>query len=240
MANRTEFPPTDWDAVRVAALARDTLGRDALAELCETYWTPLYAFVRRQGVGVEEARDLTQSYFELLLEKSFLKEVKPERGRFRAFLLASLKHFLSNHRDHERAKKRAPARRVLSLDTEQAEERLRLASTHHLDPEQVYEQRWALTLLERALQRLEAESAGDAESRLRFEKLRAFLTSGEPCPSYEKVAAELGLREGAVKTAVYRLRRRFGEILRAEVAKTVVHPEEVDEELRHLLLSLVP
>lgn len=240
MAARSDFPSTDWQAVRAAAVARDTRGRDALEELCEAYWPPLYAFIRRQGAGAEEALDLTQGFFAQVLEKGWLKEVKPERGRFRAFLLASVKHYLSNQRDHDRARKRMPDRRLVSIDAEELEERLSLVSHRALDAEQLFERRWAQTLLERSLRRLERESAPAAESKARFAKLRGFLTSGEACTSYPQVAAELGLSEGAVKTAVYRLRLRFGEILREEVALTVVHPEEVDEELRHLLLALVP
>lgn len=233
------FPTTHWSAVLAAADGGGARSGAALAELCEAYWPPLYAFVRRQGVGADDARDLVQGYFTLLLEKRYLGDVHPERGRFRSFLLVSMKHFVSNERDRQRARKRAPAERLLSIDTEEAEDRLRLSVTSQLDPEQVFEQRWALTLLERALARLGEEATADG-TRERFERLRGFLTDGDGTCSYHQVAEALGTSEGAVKTAVYRLRQRFGELLRDEVARTVVRHEEVDGELRHLLHVITP
>jgi RNA polymerase sigma-70 factor (ECF subfamily) len=232
------FPTTHWSAVLAAADSRDPRSPFALSEICEAYWRPLYAFVRRQGADADEAGDLVQGYFARLLEKNYLGDVRRDRGRFRAFLLVSLKHYLANERDRSRARKRSPRERLLSIDAEQTEERLRIALADTADPEQLFERQWALTLLERALDRLgeEAESAG---AKGRFERLKGFLTENDgAAASYQEVAAELATTEGAVKTAVYRLRRRFGELLRDEVAGTVVHPDEVDAEIRHLLRSL--
>jgi RNA polymerase sigma-70 factor (ECF subfamily) len=237
MGSISAFPTTRWSTVLAA---RDSAAPDfqiALGRLCEAYWPPLYGFVRRQGFGPEEARDLVQGYFALLLERNYLGGVCPERGRFRSFLLVSMKHFLADERDRSRARKRLPMRGLFSIDSGRAEAELDLPDTGLLDPEQVYERHWARTLLERALARLGEEAASEGH-RDRFERLRLYLADGEDGGSYRQAADALGLSEGAVKTAVYRFRRRLVELVREEVEHTVVHPEEVDAELRHLLSSL--
>ncbi len=234
-----EFTTTQWSRVQRAKGGEDTEARRALEELCQTYWQPLYAFVRRQGHDTESAQDLTQAYFTELLAKDFLQVVDPSAGRFRSFLLASLKHFLSHARDRERALKRGGSSRTVTLDTKTAEFHLGDGATNQLTPEQVFERQWALTVLERSLERLRqaALSSGDEDS---FERLRPYLTGDESRTPYREVASELGMTEGAVKTAVYRLRKSFGGMLRTEIAETVADPADVDDEIRHLLAVIQP
>jgi RNA polymerase sigma-70 factor (ECF subfamily) len=220
--------------VLTAAKGEGTASRDALGSLCEAYWYPVYAFVRRQGYGAEEARDLTQGYFARLIERRGLKDVRPELGRFRSFLLASVRHFISNERDRESARKRVPSEGLVSLDVETAEDRYLAEPADALTPETVFEQKWAMTVFDRALGRLRAEWIGEERSR-RFRVLSAFLTGEEPAPSYRAVAAELKVSEDAVKVGVHRLRQRYGALLREEIAETVHDASEVDDELRHLL-----
>jgi RNA polymerase sigma-70 factor (ECF subfamily) len=237
VARRGGFETTQWSIVLAAGRGASGDAREALAALCERYWYPVYAFVRGRGHGADEAEDLTQAFFAKLLEKRYVRDADPERGRFRSFLLAAVTHFLSNERDRETALKRGGGRAVVSLDAENAEGRYRLEPSHDMTPERVFRRRWALTLLERAVVRLreEAERAGQAE---RFERLKACLT-GDAVPHAE-VAAALGMSEGAVKVAVHRLRRRYRELLRAEIADTVANPAAVDDELRELFAALGP
>ncbi len=211
--------------------------RRALAALCEAYWYPIYAFVRRQGCSAEDAADLTQGYLLQLLEKGALKGLRPEVGRFRSFLFASIKHFLSNERDRARALKRGGGRTPFSLDAEAAESRYRIEPADGLTPEKLFERRWATAVLQRAMVRMRSEIADSGDAG-RFERLKAYLTGDDPEPAYRTVAAELGMTESAVGVAVHRLRRRFGESLRAEIAETVADPREIDEEIRYLLASL--
>jgi len=205
----------------------------ALATLCETYWYPLYCYVRRRGHLAEEAQDLTQEFFATLLEKHTLRVADRERGRFRSFLLASLNHFLANEWRRQSAKKRGGGRPPLSLDLPAGESRYAQEPSHDLTPEKTYERRWALVLLDQALSKLREEYAAGGKRKL-FERLAVFL-GGTKSADYEQVARELGMTEGAVKVAVHRLRRRCRDILRAEVAQTVAAPADVDEELRHLM-----
>lgn len=230
------FATTRWSLVLNAREGRTSTSERALAELCEAYWYPLYAYVRRQGHGPEDAADLTQAYFTKLLEKDYLKDVRPEAGRFRSFLLASLKHFLYNEWDRQKALKRGGHLRQLSLDTSDAETRYSIEPVESLTPEDLYEQRWALTVLERTLRRLEEETPQDKRARL--ERLRPFLIGGEMDRPYRQVAEEIGMSEGSVKVAIHRLRRRFGSLLRHEIENTVTDPEQVEDEIRHLLESL--
>jgi RNA polymerase sigma-70 factor (ECF subfamily) len=190
--------------------------------------------VRRQGYGADQARDLTQGYFARLIERRALRDVRPELGRFRSFLLASVRHFLSNERDRETARKRAPSDGLVSLDAEAAEGRYLAEPADALTPETVFERKWASTVFDRTLIRLRAEWIGDEKAR-RFRALSGFLTGVEPAASYREIAAQLGISEDAVKVGVHRLRQRYGELLRAEIAETVQDPAEVDDELRHLL-----
>ncbi len=208
--------------------------RKALTSLCEVYWEPLYGYIRRRSHGVEEAEDLTQGYFALLLEKGYLEDVHPSKGRLRSFLLASVKHFLANEWDKEQALKRGGGIQKIPLDTEAAESRGREHAVEMFTPEKAFERRWALTVLGRSLEKLRCEAA-EAGGERQFERFQPYLVGGDVKTPYKAVAAELGMSEGAVKTAVHRLRRRFGRLLRAEIAETVARPEDIDGELRHLL-----
>jgi RNA polymerase sigma-70 factor (ECF subfamily) len=233
------FPTTAWSVVSKARLGLSAESRSALAELCEAYWQPLYVYARRRGQGADEARDLTQGYFAVLLEKDYLGDVRPREGRFRAFLLASFRNFLSKERDRSRALKRGGGAVPLSIDAARAEAWHAAEPVESRTPEAVFERRWALTVLERALDRLRREAA-DARRGEEFERLHGYLTGREPRTPYREVAAELGMSEGAVKVAVHRLRQRFGRLLRAEIAATVADPGQVDDELRHLLAVIRP
>jgi RNA polymerase sigma factor (sigma-70 family) len=230
---------TQWSQVLAARDGSDTEARAALENLCQTYWQPLYAYLRHQGASPDEASDLTQGFFAEFLEKDFLTGVDPSKGRFRAFLLASLRNFLSHQRDQARTLKRGGGTRTLSLDTEMAEERYSGEPATGRSPEQVFERRWAMTVLDRAMDRLQSEidSSGDEIS---LEHLKQYLTSAEPQVPYRETAEALGVSEGAVATAVHRLRKRYGQCLRAEIAETVVDPGHVDDELRYLLQGLRP
>ena len=205
----------------------------ALAELCEVYWYPLYAYVRRSGYPADEARDLTQEFFARLLEKHYLRAADAERGRFRSFLLTAFRRFLSKERHRARALKRGGGRSMLSLDFEQGESRFRLEPATDVTAETIYERRWALTLLDRVMSRLrvEFEQAGKRDD---FDRLKVFLTGEAAAPGYREVADGLGMTDGALKVAVHRLRRRFRDLLLAEIAQTVTAPEDAEEELRHL------
>ncbi len=231
------FQTTHWSLVLAARTGESPESRSALEQLCNAYWFPIYAFVRRQGYGVEEARDLTQGYFARLLERKDLQQVRPELGHFRSFLLASVKHFLSNELDRERAKKRDPGPPLLSLDARDAEGRYRFEPADDLTPEALFERKWALTVLERSSARLRDEWS-EGESKRRFEALQVYLTGDDESPSYREVAESLGMLEGAVRVAVHRLRRRFGEVIREEVGDTVREPSDVDDEIRELLCVL--
>jgi len=225
-----EVATTQWSQILAAQEGSESEARRALEFLCQTYWQPLYAYVRAQGHDQEQARDLTQAYFAELLEKDFLAQVDRAKGRFRAFLLASMRNFLSHERDRTRALKRGGGAVTLSLDVEAGERNYAATPVEALTPEGVFDRRWAMTVLDRALERL-----GETADEPRFEQLKPFLTSAGPQVPYRQVAEELGMSEGAVKTAVHRLRKRFGECLRAEIAETVADPVEVDDEVRHLL-----
>jgi RNA polymerase sigma-70 factor (ECF subfamily) len=211
--------------------------RAALSTLCALYWYPLYAFTRRQGHGPEDACDLVQGFFTRLLEKNQLAVVDRQRGRFRSWLLASLKHYLSNEWDREQALKRGGGQAPLPIDAENAEGRYGLEPSHGLTPERLYERRWALTLLEHVLSSLEDECARLGKQRL-FEKLRGTLAGDVEQVAYPQVAEALGMSPGAVRVAAHRLRGRYRELLRAEIAQTVERPEDIDDEIQQLLAAL--
>ena len=233
MAGGRRFATTRWSLVLDARDGESRNSDQALAELCESYWFPLYAFVRRQGHDPEDAADLTQAYFAKLLEKDYLQDVRPEAGRFRSFLLASLKHFLYNEWDRRQAQKRGGHVQKISLDAQLAENRYSVEPAERLTPEDLYEQHWALTVLERTLSQMAEETPESKRSR--FEKLRPFLIGEETDVTYRQIAEELGMSESGVKVAVHRLRRRFGAVLRREIGQTVADPQEVDDEIHHLL-----
>jgi RNA polymerase sigma-70 factor (ECF subfamily) len=225
------FQTTHWSLVLAAARGGEGSAA-ALEWLCGTYWFPLYAFIRRQGHDPENARDLTQSFFLHVIEKSSLREIDPRLGKFRAFLLAAVKNFMSNERVRKGALKRRADHPGFRLTFDDAERLYIGERSPGLSPEELFERRWARAILDRALRRLgeEQRSAGKSEV---FTRLSGHLT-GEEVP-YDRVAAELGTTEGALRVAVHRLRRRLGELLREEVAQTVSRPADIDDEIRELL-----
>jgi RNA polymerase sigma factor (sigma-70 family) len=225
---------TEWSQVLTARDGSDTEARQALERLCQTYWQPLYAFVRHQGAAPDEARDLTQGYFAELLEKDFLSAVDPSKGRFRAFLLASMRHYLSHQRDRDRAQKRGGKATTLPLDIDSGERAYKLEVADNLTPEDLYEVQWAMTVLHRAFSRLESEAGTQGNSN-RLQHLQPYLTSSDEEIPYRQTAELLGMTESGVKSAVRRLRQHLGTCLRAEIAETVADPAEVDDEVRFLL-----
>lgn len=204
--------------------------QEALAALCRTYWYPLYAFVRRQGYAPDEAQDLTQGFFTRLLEKQYLRQYRRERGRFRSFLLVSLKHFLANELDWARAQKRGGGAWTYSFESliRDGEQRFSLEPRSSLTPETIFERQWALTIIDQVLSRL----AGESEQ---FGRLKGYLIGDEARIPYRQLADELGTSEGAIKISVHRLRLRFREILREQISQTVSDPAEVQEEIRYLM-----
>lgn len=227
------FETTNWSVILRATVGESSVAREALATLCQTYWAPVYAFIRTKGHGPADAEDLTQAYFTRFLDKGYLHDFQPERGRFRTFLRASISHFLSNEWDRERAVKRGGGRSLLSLDEmEEVEGHLR-APADTVTPEVLFEREWAASVLRRCLERLREEHA-DSD---RFEALKPFLV-GEGPAGYAGVARELGLREPSVRVAVHRLRKRFCAVLREEVERTVTRPADVDDEIRWLLSAV--
>jgi RNA polymerase sigma-70 factor (ECF subfamily) len=207
--------------------------QDALARLCRVYWYPLYAYVRRRVGNVHEAQDLTQGFFARFFEKEYLHDVDRQRGKFRSFLLASMKHFLSNQQERARAQKRGGGRACLSLDFQDAENRYRLERADTMTPERLFERRWALTLLDQIVERLEREY-GDAGKSELFAGLKPFLAAAPDAPTQREVAGKLGMSEGAVKAAAHRLRQRYRTVLRDEIAQTVTDPDDVAQELNEL------
>jgi len=231
------FDTTNWSLV-LAAQDRDTTrSREALAALCEAYWPPLYAFVRRRGHDRDAACDLTQAFFLQLLERRGLDQLRPESGRVRTFLLVSMKNLLIDEQARERALKRGAGRRPLRLDAEQAERQAGPAFADDLTPELIFEKRWALTVLQRVLGALR-ETYSPSGNNAKFDRLKAFIVGDQPSQTYKEVAADLEMTEDAVKMAVHRLRKQFGRALRSEIAETVACREEIDDEIRHLLSVL--
>ena len=230
---------TQWSQVLAARGGSDTEARRALENLCQTYWQPLYAYIRQQGSDPDEASDLTQAYFAELLEKDLLADADPAKGRLRAFLLASLRHFLSHQRDRDRALKRGGGTHTLSLDTSAGEASYALQVAEEMTPEDVFEYRWAMTVLDRALGRLRQDAAESGTQR-QFEQLQQYLTSAGSQVPYREVAAALSMSESAIKSAVHRFRKRLGQCLRSEIAETVADEGDVDDEVRRLLAIVRP
>jgi RNA polymerase sigma factor (sigma-70 family) len=231
------FVTTRWSVVLAASDESSPTADSALAELCRSYWYPLYAFIRRHGHRPHDAQDSTQSFLVWLLTSKHLGLADPARGTFRSFLLARLKHFLSDERKVVRAQKRGGGLPLLSLDAQSAEERYRLEPVTDRTPERSFDQRWAMSLLQQAVARLEAEYAAANRAEL-FKELKPFHSAEGPSVSYRQAAERLGLSESAVKSAIFRLRQRHRELLREEVAKTVATPAEVNEEIRYLISVL--
>ncbi len=230
---RNWFATTHWSTVLAAGATPSTEAVGALERLCRTYWYPLYEFVRRKGYGPQEAEDLTQAFFARFLEKHYLHDVAPEKGKFRTFLLCSMNHFLANEWDKSRCLKRGGDRVFLPLQTTYAEERYGLESATE-SPEHAYDRRWAETMLQVVLGRLRSEVDGTAEAS-RFDQLKPFLLGEPEGEPYDVVAQRLQMTEQGVKSAVHRLRRRFRDLFREEIAQTVATRAEVDEELLYLV-----
>lgn len=232
------FPTTHWTRVIRAVDPREPDAHAALAELCAAYWYPLYAFVRRKGYDVEDARDMVQGFLARLLEKNGLTRVDPSKGKFRSFLMAACSNYLANCRDHERARKRGGGRICIQLGLLEAEARYRLEPSHELTAERLCARQWALTLLDRVLDGLEAEMTRAGKAGL-FLALRPTLLGAAERVCYARVAAPLGISEGTARTAAHRLRTRYRELLRREVASTVDDdPGWIDKEIADLLAAL--
>ena len=230
------FATTHWSLIASAGRHSSTESRAALATLCQSYWYPLYAYLRRKGYQAAEAQDLTQSFFADLLEKERLQLADQQRGRFRSFLLAALNNFVANQWRNAQAIKRGGGRALLTLDVQSGEDRYRLEPAHELTAERMFERRWAMTLLERTIDRLREEHVRSDKEEL-FEQLKGHLGQGGGAP-YREVAERLGMSETAVKVAAHRMRKRCGEILREEISHTVDGPDAVDEELQQLFAAV--
>jgi RNA polymerase sigma factor (sigma-70 family) len=236
----SEFLSTHWSIVLRAGRAgrvEGTEARSALAFLCQRYWHPLYVFLRKKGIGPERAEDVTQGFFARLIEKHALEHASPERGRFRAFLLTSLQNHLANECDRDQAQKRGGGQPLLSLNVEASESRFRIEPVHDLTPEKVFDRAWAVQLLELVIGRLRAEFT-DKGRAAEFEAIQPFLAGKHTETSYDRVAAELGMKPDAVRQAAHRMRKRYRELLRAEVAETVAGEDEVEDEIRGLFEAL--
>ena len=231
------FETTRWSLVVAAGGDDSSAARAALAALCETYWYPLYAYVRRRGATADDARDLTQGFLTSLLERRDFSNLRQDRGRFRGFLLASLQHFLANDAARRRTEKRGGSVTVLSLDLDDAEGRYRFEPVEAVTPETLYERRWALTVIERVLGHLRQEWQAAARGA-EFDALKACLLGQAPAGGYAAIASTLGTTEGAVKVAVHRLRRKFQAELRKDIGETVSDAADVDDEIRYLVRAL--
>jgi DNA-directed RNA polymerase specialized sigma24 family protein len=236
-AGRNEFATTDWSLILAAGDRARPDATNALAQLCETYWYPLYAYIRRRVADVHEAQDVTQEFFERLIEHRPFEAADPGRGRFRAFLLTACKRFLINEWHKGRAVKRGGGRQPLSLDFDSGESKFGLVAVDAVTAEQLYQHQWAVTLLEHVLDQLRTEYA--AKDRLpHFEALKRFLAGSSQRAGYTDAARALGISEATAKVAAHRMRKRYRELLRGEIAQTVQRPEDVDDEIRDLFAIL--
>jgi RNA polymerase sigma factor (sigma-70 family) len=229
-----QFSDTHWSVVLKAKDEGSRQAAEAMERLCRTYWHPLYAYIRREGHGPEAAEDLTQEFFARLLAKDYLQHLRHREGKFRSFLLTLVKRFLSDERDKARAQKRGGGQTLIALDETRAEELYLGRESRGLNPDQLFDRRWAETVMECALGRLRKEYADGGKSAL-FDQLKDIQPGEHGESSYAEIGARLGLAEGSVKSAVHRLRRRHREILREEIARTVARTVEIDEEIRDLL-----
>jgi len=233
---RAEFTTTHWSVVLTAGKGSSPTAQQALEQLCRAYWYPLYAYVRRYGHNPEDAQDLTQEFFARFLSRNYLQLADHTRGRFRTFLLSSLKHFLVSEWKKANSERRGGRQTILSLDEASAESRYASEPADHESPDSLFDKRWAATLLAQTLTKLHAEFAAGEKSRL-FDTLK-MIVWGEQKQDYAQLAASLGMTEGALKVAVHRFRQRYGELLRTEVANTVRTPTEIDDEVRYLISVL--
>jgi RNA polymerase sigma-70 factor (ECF subfamily) len=230
------FATTHWSIV-LEAQGESPAAQDALEKLCRTYWRPVYGFIRRQGVGLEEAEDLTQGFFALLLERRDLDAVRREKGRLRSYLLTSVKHFLASEQRRAMAVKRGKGQRVVALDGLSATERAEIEPADSLSADRLYERRWATTLMEQILRRLKDEYRATGNDAL-FDWLKQLLPDEPGAPSRAEIAARLGMTENAVRQALYRFRQRYQILLREEISHTVAIAADIEDELRHLIAVL--
>jgi RNA polymerase sigma factor (sigma-70 family) len=231
------FITTHWSVVMAAGRGDSTRARAALEKLCRNYWYPLYAFVRRLGHRPHDAEDLVQSFFAVCLEKNYLGAADETKGRFRSFLLIALKRFLANEWDKARTLKRGGGQSIISLDSLTAEQHYALEPAERLSAEKLFERRWALTLLDQVVARLREEQTASGKGE-QFEQLKECITAAGRGTPYAELAARLDTSEGAIKVMVYRLRQRYRELLKEEIANTVSSPQEIEKERRHLLIAL--
>lgn len=229
-----QFHTTHWSEVLAAGETGTDQAAAALGRLCQTYWFPVYAFIRKRGHSPEEAQDFTQEFFAGFLEKKYVEKAVRERGRFRVFLMSSVENFLHNQYDRAKAQKRGGGQKLLSLDCADAEERYQIEPVEETDPAKAFEQQWAATLLETVLTRLRNEFGAEGRAGL-FDDLQAHLWGDAETIPYPQLAEKFGLKAGNVKTIAHRLRERYRELLREEISQTVAKPGEVDEEIRHLM-----
>jgi len=227
------FRTTHWSLIVRAGQDDPVAARKALGELCRNYWYPLYAFVRRQGYSPADAEDLTQAFLAKLLENNYLADVRREKGKFRSFLLMAIKRFISHEYERQHAQKRGGFQAVVAIDQDAAESRLCLEADRHLEPDVYFERQWAVALLERVMLKLGEEYLTTGRAKL-FESLQGCIVKYESAQPYAELAVQLKLTEPAIKMAVSRLRARYREILRAEIAETVATPEEIEDEIRYL------
>ncbi|MHC1765092.1 MAG: RNA polymerase sigma factor [Verrucomicrobiia bacterium] len=236
-ARAASFATTHWSVVRTAGQPELPQAAEALEKLCRAYWYPLYGFVRRQGYTAPDAGDLTQAFFAHLLGRDFLRGVTKAKGHFRSFLLACLKHFLADGWERARTQRRGGGQPLLPLDTEGAESRYRLEPANAADPQAHYERQWALTVLDRVLNRLQEEFAAAGKARM-FIRLEPFLVGEKSGQTYAELALSMGTSEAALKMTVHRMRQRYRQLFREEIAQTVAGPEEIEEEIRHLFFVI--
>jgi RNA polymerase sigma-70 factor (ECF subfamily) len=227
------FATTQWTVVLAAGQRATPQSDRALEELCRAYWFPLYAYVRRRGHTKEDAEDLTQAFFARFLERNYLAGLSAERGRFRAFLLAALKHFLANEWDKSQCQKRGGNITHLSLDWQTADTKFQVAATNEPSPDKAFDREWAVTLLAKVIEQLQKECEAEGRAKL-FEQLKIFLTVGKGELSHAEAAHKLGMDETAVRVTVHRLRKRYRQLLRVEIAQTLADAVDVDEEMRAL------
>jgi RNA polymerase sigma factor (sigma-70 family) len=230
------FRTTQWSVV-LEAQGESPAAQEALETLCRTYWRPIFAFLRRQGVGAEEAEDLTQGFFAQLLERRKFSALRKEKGRLRSFLLGALKYFVTDEQRRAMAIKRGKGQRLIPLEEFRAGERIEMEPSDPMTAEMIYERRWALTVLERVLSRLNDEYVGAGKAAL-FDSLKQLLPDEPGSPSQAEIAARFGMSENAVRQAFYRFRQRYQSLLREEIANTVATPGDIEDELRHLIAVL--
>jgi RNA polymerase sigma factor (sigma-70 family) len=230
------FTTTHWSVV-LEAQGESPAAQEALEKLCRTYWRPIYAFLRRQGVGREEAEDITQGFFAQLLERRKFSALRKEKGRLRSFLLGGLKYFLADEQRRAMAIKRGKGQRLIPLEDLRADERFEMEPADPVTAEMIYERRWALTVLERVLSRLKDEYLA-ADNAALFDSLKQLLPDEPDSPSQVEIAAQLGMTENALRQAFYRFRQRYQALLREEIAHTVATPGDIEDELRHLIAVL--